>query len=218
MENKKERQEDWRREKENITDYYVRRTLVMGTKTPLPMQDYPQILIEAKRSVIKLKRAADKMNEPIKECAKHGKLYREDVIKAGKDRGGEIKYRCKKCMKELHERHYALHKTKVLLQHKKYKDANKEKVRQMISLSAKNHRHKYRVRENERKRLFDREATRELKDRCIKKLLVKRTGLSMRDIPPDLIEVMRAVQLLKRGIKSQILKKKIGDKSNDVEN
>jgi len=214
FENKKVYTEDWKREKESLSDYYVRRTLVHGTKNALPMQDYPEILVEAKRAVIKLKRQTEIIKQPIKECSKHGKLYREDVIKAGKERSGNQKYKCKKCMKELHAKHYELHKVKVKLAHEQYKNKNKTQVAKSKAESYKKNKHKYLARENERKRIYDREATKLLKDRCIKKLLVKRTGLSMSDVPQELIETMRAVQLLKRGIKSHSLKKKIEDKKN----
>lgn len=216
IENKKIMMMDWKKEKENVTDYYVRRMLSRG-KNALGMHEYPENLVKAKAATIKLNQAIIKANEPLKKCHKHGDLYKNDVIKAGKYANDEIRYRCKKCMKELHARHYDLNKIKILHSHKKYTEANEEKVRKIKRESNKKNRYKHKDRENLRKKLRERIHTKELSDRYVKKLLVKRTGLSMSDVPDELIDCMRAVQKLKRNIKFKSLEQKytsIGEKIN----
>ena len=139
--------------------------------------------------------------KPVKICAKHGDLYRDDVILAGFNQSGSRRLRCRACMKDLHARHYLANKFKVKEAHHVYKMENKEKVRQMKSISAKKHRHKYKDRENQRKKLAERIDTKELSDRYVKKILSKRSNLSMSDIPPALIEMGRAVLKFKRTMK-----------------
>jgi len=85
------------REKENLTPKYVRRVLSAG-KTKLKMNQIPDELVEMKTAVIQLKRLTDKMDAPLKVCPRHGDLYEGAVIKAGKEKSGAQKYRCKVCM------------------------------------------------------------------------------------------------------------------------
>lgn len=129
QDNKKIYHQEWLHEKENLTDYYIRRSFVMGKGPKLKMQEYPDIMIEAKRAVLQLKRRADQLKEPIKNCRNHGDLFIEDVIKAGKTRAGTPQYKCRQCMSDFHARHYALHKADLLLKQQQYRNANPERVR-----------------------------------------------------------------------------------------
>lgn len=217
-ENKKIQTTEWNKEKENLTDYYIRRTLVVGTKNALPMKDYPDILVEAKRAVIKLKRKNDKLKEPIKKCSKHGNLYADDVIKAGKSRWtGEQKFKCKKCMKELHKKHYELNKIKVLSKHAKYRADNRAKIIIKHREDRQKNRIKY-MSDNQRadayfrhkfegqmlnKKYKDAKEVENLTDGYIRRKIKYQTGLKKEDIPDVLIEAKRAVLLLRRGIKKK---------------
>lgn len=199
LENRKEQLETWKKEKENLTDYYLRRT--MRLKTKLEMHEIPTELLETKRAVLQIKRIHADLTKPLKTCRFHGKLDRDGVIKKGIDRLGNNTWRCKICMQILHQKHYKKNKEKVLSKNAIYKQANPEKVKECKSLSAKKHRHKYREQENYRKKLTERKSTKELDDRYVKKIIVKRTNLSMKDIPPELIDLQRFVTKLKRAIK-----------------
>lgn len=206
-ESKKIRSQQWQDHKERITPYYVRRLLSLGRG--LSMDAIPDELVEVKQAVVKLKRMTDKMNQPLKKCTKHGKLYKDDVIKSGKEASGNPKWRCRHCMRELHAKHYDLHKAKVLAAHKSYKERNPEKVAQSKKESRKKNRHKHKDSENLRKKLAERKHTRELSDRYMKKSLVKRTNLSMSDIPQSLIDCKRALMQLKRSVRTRMDQQKI---------
>jgi hypothetical protein len=206
---------DWKNEKENVTDKYVKHSLRVG-KNGLKTKNIPEVLIEAKRAVIQLKQLTDKLNEPIKECSTHGKLYKDDVIKSGKSRSSnEQLYRCKFCMKEMHKKHYQLNKAKILASHHDYRKNNKEKHKQIKRKSYLVHRRKYLKKENERRLRFkkenpqlykdiDRKRVDELHDSYVKKILTNRTGLKSSDIPMSLVECTRALIQLKRGIKKNV--------------
>jgi hypothetical protein len=129
QDNKKIFHQEWLHEKENLTDYYIRRTFVVGKGPKLKMNEYPDIMVDAKRAVLKLKRHADKEKEPVKKCASHGSLYMEDVIKSGKTKAGTQLYKCRQCMSDFHAAHYALHKANVRLKQQHYRKANPERVR-----------------------------------------------------------------------------------------
>lgn len=216
QENKKLRILDWKAHKEEVSDYYVRSLLARGRNT-LKAKEYPEALVQAKQAAIKLNKAIAKAKEPLKKCPKHGDLYKDDVIKAGKEKSGNPRFRCKQCMRDIHAKHYDLNKIKILHSHKKYREVNEEKVKQTKRDSNRKNRHKYRERENLRKKLAERIHCKELSNRYVKKLIVKRTGISMSDVPDNLIDCMRAVQKLKRNIKFKSLEKKyipMGDKIN----
>jgi hypothetical protein len=223
LRNKKERQSFWLREKEEISDKYVETTLRSGRnaiKTEIPRE-----LIEAKRAVIQVKRLVKKMEEPILKCAKHGNCFKDDVIKSGKSQWtGEQKYKCRKCMKDLHKAHYELHKTEVLLKNRKRKQENPEKVRlqklnsrlkkQLIESKKTRERFDRWEKRNpqhaaERNRKFKIQSVNELNDSYVRQSLVKRTGLKCADIPQELIEEKRAILTLKRRVKKDIDQDKI---------
>jgi hypothetical protein len=223
MENKKARLMEWKKEKENVTDYYVRKTLRTG-KSGIKNQEIPQELIEAKRAIIQINNLKKKMEEPLKTCSEHGKLFREEVIRSGKYANGEQKWKCKRCMKEMHDKHYQLNKAKVLAAHAKYRKADPEKVKVCKQKSRLKHREinlqksrelwqKWEERNPEEvkqaKKKFIQDSRRELNDYYIKQSIVKRTGLKSADVPQGLVEAKRAIMLLKNGAKKRLDQEKI---------
>jgi Zn-finger protein len=209
LEIKKEKLQLWKNEKENITDYYLRRTMRISSK--LEMHEIPSELIEVKRAVIQLNRIKDELEKPLKICSFHGDLFRDGVIKNRTDRLGNAIWRCKKCLQIAHQKHYANNKKKVLEKTAEYREKNPEKTKQIRNISAKKHRNKYRERENHRKKLIERKYAIELSDRYVKKIIVKRTNLSTKDIPPTLIEIQRVITMLKRNIKKDKMSTKLID-------
>lgn len=217
-ENKKMRREELKKDKEELPDYYVMRTLRMG-KSGLKVNDVPPALIEAKRAVMKIKNLQQKLEEPLKTCHKHGKLYQDDVIKSGKSQWtGEQQWKCKQCMKDMHKRNYELNKLKINLKAKHYRAENPEKVR-AIKLAS---RRKQQDIENEKSRArwgkwenknpgkvqemnarVKKIARAELNDSYIKQNIVKRTGLKHDEIPQILVDAKRAVMMLKRQVKTK---------------
>lgn len=137
----------------------------------------------------------------IKVCSKHGALYLKDVNKAGFYASGNPAFRCKSCMKESHRIHYLKHTEKVRTSQKKYFEENKEKVRKLKLKSNKKNAYKHLKRENYRKKMRERKASLNLEDRYIKKHIVKRTSLSIKDVPEPLIELARQSLKLKRLIR-----------------
>lgn len=224
LENKKIRQEDWKKEKENLTDYYIRRTFVAGQKYSIPMHEYPDSLVEAKRASLLLKRKTKKLMEPIKKCIHHGKLYIKDIIKSGISKSGAQQYKCKHCMQEMHKKHYELNKLKIRLTHQKYRAENKEKVKETKRKSRLKNIEKEQERSRERwqkymlenpslarerNRKYKRKMVRELTDTYIKKSLTDGTMLRYQDVPESLINAKRAVFMLRRGIKKQATQTKL---------
>lgn len=217
LENKQIAQKDWQKHKDNLTDWYVRTLLTKGKGFKLHRMEYPQELVEAKRASIKLKRAVDKQNRPMKKCVTHGALYKDDVIKAGKNRSGEQCYKCKMCMKELHKKHYELNKTKVSLKHKEYRENNRDKRRETKRLSRiRNDTPKQRQATRERwerwkeknperasilKREIKKAAVKNLNDSYIKQQLLRNTNLKSDEIPDILVDLKRTMMAIRRTIK-----------------
>jgi len=212
------RSSDWQREKEELTDYYIRRTFVTGTKNALEMSEYPQELVDAKRAAIQLKRATKLASEPLKKCAKHGNLYRDDVIKSGKSRWtGEVQWKCRQCMKEMHKKHYELHKVKVKLKHADYRDKNRNKLAITKRLSRDRNRLKYMrsttiadsafrhtmEMQKAKKMTRDKIEVDNLTDKYVTRKIIYKSGLKPEDVPQELIEAKRAILLLKRGIRKK---------------
>lgn len=212
---KNQRSEEWKDEKERITPYYVRRILTYG-KNRLKMHQIPDELVEVKTAVIQLNRLSEKMNAPLRKCGRHGDLYEEDIIKAGKEKSGNQKYRCKKCMSDLHRKNYELNKTKIALRAAKYRNNNRDRVNAIKRKSANRYnldrlsrlepdkmylaaqRHKI---EKSRKRDLNVQDVQELTDSYVKRKIVYRSGLKSCDVPPELVEAKRALMMLNRNLK-----------------
>lgn len=219
QENKIMRREELKKDKEELPDYYILKTLRIG-KGGLKANDVPPALIEAKRAVMKIKNLQQKLEEPLKTCHKHGKLYKDDVIKSGKSQWtGDQKWKCKQCMKEMHKRNYELNKLKINLKAKNYRAKNPEKVRS-IKLAS---RRKKQDIENEKSRArwekwekenpgkvremnarVKKSGRAELTDSYVKQGIVKRTGLKHHEIPQELVDAKRAIMMLKRQVKTKI--------------
>ena len=113
-------------DKKNLVDHYVIKELLKGTKNLNPKK-IPKILINMKRMTIKLKQLIEKKKLPLLECVKHGNLYIKDVIKSGKNRTGEQRYKCRECMKDIHRNHYINNKEDILRKQAEYRNLNKER-------------------------------------------------------------------------------------------
>jgi hypothetical protein len=150
-------------------------------------------------------------NPPLKTCKTHGALYRDNVIKSGFYESGKPAFKCKACMRELHARHYKINKTKIREANNLYKKENKEKHAAIKKKSLIKNRHKYKERQNYIKKISERVQTEEMSDRYIKKMITKRSNLSMSDVPEEMIKLGRAVLQLKRTLR----RKKIDGKNKD---
>lgn len=203
--NKMIMQQDWEREKKNVTDYYVRRMFVTGRKKILSMEDYPQELIDAQRENIKLKRMIKEQTEILKKCDIHGDLKRDQVVKRDKDKEGKILWRCKECLHKCQKNHYKKNKDKILEKHKNYRKENTE----VVALIRKNYYEKvkdtkeYKANYRKNARARDRKKTEELADGYIKKLLVRGSSLQYKDIPDELVKLGRDIYKLKRIMKNR---------------
>lgn len=70
------------------------------------------------------------MDEIIKTCKKHGDLTLDGLIKSGKNKDGTQRFRCKKCMKEIHHANYLKNKEHIITKSEEYKKNNPDKVKQ----------------------------------------------------------------------------------------
>lgn len=140
------RQERERRSKEDLWDCVVRKELLKGIKNSWKIE-VPKELLQLKRASMKLERLINekkkgirdkkeefkgklkKLNEHLLICKKHGYIYLKDAIKSGKSRWtGEQKYKCQKCMKDLHNQYYEKKKEYLARKHAEYREKNKEKL------------------------------------------------------------------------------------------
>lgn len=144
-----------KRQKDELWDCYVKKTMFIGVKGSGLMK-IPKELLQLKRATIRLNRLIDKAKEAQKEaienqkkeaekeayrqrklkgvlvqCKKHGALFLKDVIKGGKSRWtGEQRYKCRACMKDTHRNYYERRKDYVLAKHAEYRKENPEKVKE----------------------------------------------------------------------------------------
>ena len=150
----------------------------------------------------------------MKVCAKHGVLTKDDLIKKGKTKAGTPQYRCRMCMKDLHDKYYEINRDIILNKQNQYRIDNPDKRTEAKYKSWKKHADKNRDKDNERRKRFDKKQTETLADRYMKKLIVKGTTLSWTDIPQSMIELKRSLLLLKKGM-ADTLQIKLGDKLNE---
>lgn len=221
-ENKAQLKREWEKEKENLTDYYIRRLFVHSkgnSGMKLSMHEYPQELVELKRAILKVKRQAEKKEKPLKFCNKHGDLYEKDLIKAGKNASGTVRYKCKECQKIAHSDHYQRNKQKLLDKQLEWRKKNPEIRKEQQS----RHRQKmtpeqreqerirnkrYREKHNDilaaKSRNYKRKAIDTLSDYYVKKLLIeKKGGFKKQELTPELIDLKRQLVLLKRSVKTK---------------
>lgn len=218
FDNKKLNRQVWIEEKENLTDYYIRRLFVMGKGTKLDMQEYPKELVEAKRAVLKLKRAETDVNKTMKVCSKHGNLKMEHLIKAGKNKSGKQQYKCKPCLKEFQRNHYQLNKLAYAVKTKewrannierkkeldrKYRQEHRDHLRERNRITNKIYRIKHKHALAAKSKMHKGKARRALADPYIRRLLCEGTGLRAVDITPELIELKRTTLQIKKLSRAQ---------------
>jgi len=141
-------------QKEDIWDFEIKNELCKGLKLKgrkkyLYKEMIPKEVLRFKRATMKLERLINnkkkekldllekqkeliaRLKKPIVECRKHGALFIQDVIKGGKSRWtGEQRYKCRKCMSEVHKDYYERKKDYVLLKHAEYRKLNPEKIKE----------------------------------------------------------------------------------------
>lgn len=66
----------------------------------------------------------------IKTCRHHGELTRKKVIKAGMRKGVQT-YKCKACMRLLHQQHYDKNKAAILKRTSAYKKAHRARYNEL---------------------------------------------------------------------------------------
>lgn len=215
-ENKKVKTVEWDNHKKNVTDEYVVKTLSMG-KHGLKKELIPKELIEAKRAIIKLKNLTDELEKPLMTCRYHGDLFEGQTVRRGKNAAGEPTYRCKQCLSESHRKHYELHKAKVKLKHKEYRESHRQKVRRINTesrkrkvleaiLNGKSYEtilHIKNKRSLKRNRPPDDKRVREITDNYVKNNITKRFNIRREDIPESMIQAKRALIQLSRMVRRQ---------------
>jgi hypothetical protein len=176
------------------------------------------------------------MSDILYKCQKHGELLAGQTIKAGIEKSGKQRWRCKECMKHLHHQNYLRNKERIDRKNAVYKEKNPEKFtelnREWYRKSAPLNRDKLRARykkyrkENSekasaRQKRFKSRAVRELDDVYVKQTLCARSSLRHEDIPQELVDLKRAQMLFRRQIKLSIDNKAIKDlekQLNELEN
>lgn len=206
------------REKKELTDGYIIKTLRRGKDglKKVKTNEIPSILIEAKRAVIRLKTTTQELQQPLKICAKHGKLFREDVIKGGKNRSGTDSWKCRQCMKDFHAKNYQMNKDLIIARHRSTRISHPEKTREIRRKSflkkEREYKEKARLRweawekkypEKAKKRNdnFKKKSIETLSDSYVKQSLLRSTGLKSENLPNNFIDAKRAIMMLKRGVK-----------------
>lgn len=141
----------------------------------------------------------------IKNCKTHGALTEEQCVKAGKYTSGNPAYKCRQCLAKWHKTHYERNREKVLKKCEEYRKENPEKVKQMKkdwwkeNLRFKREwRRKDKIANPQKYKKYEYERVVNLTDGYIKKILVKRTTLSCRDIPQEMIKAKRNLLQIKR--------------------
>lgn len=217
--NRIERIKEETRLKETLPDEYVIKKL--RQKNKIKVKDINKDLIELKRANMKLAWAIEQKKKPFQKCLKHGSLTIDDCIKSGKSPGGIPRYKCRACMKDLHDQHYKNNKEKVLKKVRDYRQTNPEKIKEIRKKYDEKTREKHRPADNERRKRWKAKDVQELGDVYIKQSLVRGTSLKYSDIPPALVELKRATLKVKLAVKSHrdsdyLLK--IQEKLNDRKN
>lgn len=196
----------------HLPDDYVAFKLMGKSQTKEEIEKIPKLLIQTKREILKLKNI---IKYPVKICDKHGKLFvhKGQVIKAGKEKSGAQRYKCKQCMKDYHKEHYKNNKEKVLAAHEKYKNQDPEKYRNIKNASKRKcwalNKEKYIKNSIEydkknpdkkraRQKRFKNNATKELRDVYVKQQIVRGTELLHKHIPQEMVDITRVIMKIKR--------------------
>lgn len=141
---------------EDIWDFVVQDYLCKDLKLKWPLkhvykESIPKEILQLTRSHMRLQRLIDdmkksmrnvqsiesekerqsKLNKPLMNCRLHGKLFKDDIIKGGKSRWtGDQRYKCKRCMRDLHRDYYLRKKEYVSNKCADYRKTNPEKVKE----------------------------------------------------------------------------------------
>ena len=66
-----------------------------------------------------------------RRCIKHNTSNEKDFIKAGLERSGAQRYKCKFCQQLLRKNNYLRNKERLYLKHKQWKENNKERSKEL---------------------------------------------------------------------------------------
>jgi hypothetical protein len=145
----------------------------------------------------------------IKTCKTHGALTEEQCNITA------TRIRCKQCQRATANAHYAQHKDKNIKRVREYRNNNKDKVRKMKYDSWIRNKEKYVDRRRRDHRKYSLRAKANLEDNYVKSCLQKRSGLRYKDMPNELVELKRAVLMIRRSMKMSELEKKHGSEDKE---
>ena len=154
------------------------------------------------------------MTEIIKVCKRHGELKREDVIKQGKNKINEARFKCKSCMKEIHHANYEKNKDKIYVRTRKWKKDNAERLNELRLKYYWQYKEKDHEKKIERDRKYHNKSSMELNDVYVKHVITKRTNLKYSDIPDELVKLKRSLLEAQRKIRQNLMVNK-GKKLNE---
>lgn len=148
----------------------------------------------------------------LKKCPHHGDLLLDGVVRSGMRKGIQV-YKCKRCLKAAHAKHYQKNKSIIQAYQKTYRVEHAEKVRE-IKRKSYAKRSTYWLESQRRSRLKWKEKNPE-KYQLIKNLIstrhvttlkdsyVKRyMKTTLKDIPRQMIELKRVMIQLRRLIRA----------------
>ncbi len=196
---------EWENHKKFVTDYYVRKILARESKIKLS-ESIPDEIIEAKRATLLLKNTIVDIQKPLLVCNKHGKLYVSDVNRSELTKTGKQRYRCKRCQKDQHTRHYEANKALYRLKQQQFRKEKPELVAAQ--------RKRYRKKDSYKRirTIQEKVWVRNLATHYVKKIIAKKhKGLLYSEVPAELVELQRLVMQLRREIKL----KQSGENSNE---
>lgn len=153
--------------------------------------------------------------EIVKTCKHHGALTRDKVVKKCKSATGKQLYRCKECLKIFHRNHYEKNAERLKAQVKEFNENNRELYITRKRVYSKKYREKHCDSERARMRKMEQRQREQLHDAYIKKLITKRSILLKEDIPQKLIDLKRALLLLKRQLNNDKRTTTNGEDKND---
>jgi hypothetical protein len=135
--------------------------------------------------------------EILKICKVHGPLTLKDCVKKGSL--DKVSYRCNICYKEIKKKYYENNKEKVLKKNAEYRKKDPSKtIGQKIDSRLTNpyHRKKYIEKDYE----YFLHSRKNLTDMYVRKLICRRSGLRSKDIPQNLVDLVRDARIFKEKI------------------
>lgn len=203
--------------KENLDDSYIIKIITRGSK--LKPSEVPQELITLKRLSLQMKKAVERVGKGIVTfCKYHGQLTKEECIRAGKQKSGALRYRCRACMKEMHRKNYERNRDRLLQKHAVYREVNKEKISEIrkaywqkikdkpektanARIKNKEYRQKHREKIRKRESEWKRKTVELLTDSYLKRLISESKGIPRAKIAREMIEAKRNELKQKRALK-----------------